>query len=89
MGKGINLSQQTGLNKVGERYRVTQKGTEAFRKTFVQIMEQLIHGKYKMKAGIEELDEDLSHRLRTAQNTEETIEEFQEALDKHVNPHTD
>ena len=68
MGKGINLSQQTGLNKVGERYRVTQKGTEAFRKTFVQIMEQLIHGKYKMKAGIEELDEDLSHRLRTAQN---------------------
>ena len=34
-----------------------------------------------MKAEIEELDEDLSQSVRTAQNTEEIIEEFQEALD--------
>ena len=68
---------------------MTLKGTETFQKTFVQIMEQLICGPCTVKAGIEELDEDLSQRVRTAQNTEETIEEFQEALDKHVNPHTD
>ena len=45
-------------------------------------MEQLIYGTYTVKAGIEELDKDLSQRVRTAQNTEEIIEEFQEVLDK-------
>ena len=33
IGKGMNLHQQTGLNKVGKKYRVTQKGTEKFQKT--------------------------------------------------------
>ena len=82
IGKGTNLRQQTGLNKVGKRYRVTQKGTETFQKTFVQIMEQLTYGRYKVKPGIYELDEDLRQRVGTAQNTEEIIEEFQEVLDK-------
>jgi hypothetical protein len=82
IGKGKNLGQPTGPNKVGKRYRVTQEGTETFQRTFVQRMEQLLYGPNKVKAGLEELDEDLSQRVRKAQNTEEVIEEFQEVLDK-------
>ena len=70
---------------MAKRYRVTQKGTKNFQTTFIQIMEQLIHGPYTARAGIVELDEDLSQRVRTAQNTEEIIEEFQEVLDKSCN----
>jgi len=69
-------------NKAGTRYRVTQRGTENFQMIFIQIMEQLLHGPNTVDAGIEEIDEALCQRVRTAPNTEEIVEEFQEALDK-------
>jgi len=52
-------------------------------------MGQLIHGPNTEDAGIEEIDEDLCQRVGTASKTEEIIEEFQEALDKELNLHTD
>jgi len=45
-------------------------------------MEQLINGTNTVEAGVEELDEALCQRVRTATNIEEIVEEFQEALDK-------
>jgi len=82
IGKGLDLGQNTRLHKAGTRYRVTKSGTENFQRTFVKIMGQLIHGPNSEDAGIEEIDKDLCQRVRTASNTEEIVEEFQEALDK-------
>jgi len=59
IGKGLDLGQQTRLHKAGMRYRVTQRGTENFQRTFVKIMGQIIHGTITEDAGIEEIDEEL------------------------------
>ena len=82
IGKGRDLGQTTRLNKAGTRYRATHRGTENFQRTFVQIMGQPIHGSNTVDTGIEEIDEDLCQGVRTVPNTEEIVEEFQEALDK-------
>jgi len=82
IGNGKDLCQQTGSNKAGTRYRVTQRGTVNFQRTFIQIMGQLLHGPNTVDAGIEEIDEALSQRVRTAPNSEDIVEEFHEALDK-------
>jgi hypothetical protein len=82
IGKGNDLFQDTGLNKIGTKYIVTERGTEKFQRIFIQIMEQLLHGPNIVEAGVEELDEALCQRVRSAPNIEEIVEELQEALDK-------
>ena len=60
---------------------MTETGTEKCQRIFIQIMERILHGPNTVEAGVEELDEALCQRVRSALNTEEIVEEFQ-ALDK-------
>ena len=45
-------------------------------------MGHIIHGPNTEDAGIDEIDEELCHRVITASNTEDIVEEFQQPLDK-------
>ena len=63
------------------RYRVTQRDTNKSLERFLHIMEQQLTGINTEEAGVEKLDDALSHRIQSASNIEEIVEEFHEALD--------
>jgi len=76
LGNANTITQPTGNNKGGVRYRVEQRDIAKFQRSLIQIMEQRQIGMNKERCGIEGLDEHLSQKVAAAPCMETVIEEF-------------
>jgi len=75
------ITQPTGNNKGGVRYRMEQRDIVKFQRSLIEIMDKRQIGMNKERGGIEGLDEHLSQKVAAAPCLEIVIEEFQEDLE--------